>query len=696
MSSRNFPFKPGLPMASWVGAWLVKNRLLNASNKLAPLPVRVGACIASLVVSFSFLPAVWASLDEPGNQSPNTIAAGPAGTQNVSYKQINGKLDNAADMQAKIAIAAETESGKPTDLVVGPQTTIILNGMPARVGELKPGDDIKVSVDDKGQTVSVDARRTRPGIVLNVDNNHVVLTTDYLDHFAYDMPAGTKLLINGKDAQISELQRGDAVGIVADKNDHVLQASVKRSSFLNEFLTNFQKNLFKPLLLFFYLGFSIPLLKIAFEFPNAVYQGLTIYLLISIGWKGGEELAVLSGGELAQALKFIGVGFCTNTVIGIATYFMLRKFIPRMRKIDAATVSAYYGSDSAGTFVTCLGVLQAAHIAYAAYMPVMLASMEIPGCLVGLYLVSRLRRTGMDVHGNMPDEPGYDGDTVPGNYVTSELEHETMVVAESIAQPIEMKEPVGAGVSQGARSAVAFRAQGTATAVRASGTGYGEQTGGGNGGSDRPQTPVKSDLHKFIPGHAPHHAHEGYGHGGEGSAKGTGELLREVFFNPGIALLFGGIMIGFISKHQGNAVVQADDQLFVSLFQGMLCLFLLEMGMTASKRLQDLKTASWKFIAFGLLAPNLFAVFGMSVACIFSHAINQPLQLGTYVLFAVLCAAASYIAVPAIQRLAIPEASPTLPLAASLGLTFSYNVTIGISLYLVIAQQLIRAFPVVN
>jgi hypothetical protein len=685
-------------MASWVGEWLVKNRLLSTSNKLAPLPVRVGACIASLVVSFSFLPAVWAALDEPGNGCPKTIAAVSADAQNVSFKQINGKLDNAADMQAKIAIAPEIESGKPTDLVIGPQTAIILNGMPAKVGELKPGDDIKVSVDNKGQTVSVDAKRSRPGIVLNVENNHLVLTTDYLDHFGYDIPAGTRLVINGKDSQISDLQKGDTVAIIADKNDHVLQASVKRSSFFNEFITNFQKNLFKPLLLFFYLGFSIPLLKIAFEFPNAIYQGLTIYLLISIGWKGGEELAVLSGGELKQALQFIGVGFCTNTVIGFATYFLLCNLIPRMRKIDAATVSAYYGSDSAGTFVTCLGVLQAAHIAYAAYMPVMLASMEIPGCLVGLYLVSRLRGSGMDVHGNMPDEPGYDGDTVPGTYTASDLELESLVAAESVAQPVEMNVPVavGAGVSQAARSAVAFRPQETASAIRASRTEYGEQAGGGNGGSEHHKSSIHHELHKLVPGHAAHLAHAHGGHGAEGSAKGTGELLREVFLNPGIALLFGGIMVGFISKHQGNAVVQPDDQLFVSLFQGMLCLFLLEMGMTASKRLQDLKTASWKFIAFGLLAPNLFAVIGMSVACVFSHAINQPLQLGTYVLFAVLCAAASYIAVPAIQRLAIPEASPTLPLAASLGLTFSYNVTIGIPLYLVIAQQLIRAFPVMN
>ena len=79
---------------------------------------------------------------------------------------------------------------------------------------------------------------------------------------------------------------------------------------------------------------------------------------------------------------------------------------------------------------------------------------------------------------------------------------------------------------------------------------------------------------------------------------------------------------------------------------------------------------------------------------IYSHVTGTHFELGSYVLFAVLCAAASYIAVPAVQRLAIPEASPTLPLAASLGLTFSYNVTIGIPIYIVIAKQALELFPV--
>ena len=76
------------------------------------------------------------------------------------------------------------------------------------------------------------------------------------------------------------------------------------------------------------------------------------------------------------------------------------------------------------------------------------------------------------------------------------------------------------------------------------------------------------------------------------------------------------------------------------------------------------------------------------------EALGHAFELGTYALFAVLCGAASYIAVPAVQRIAIPEASPTLPLAASLGLTFTWNVTIGIPIYIEIARQIVTAVPV--
>ncbi len=396
---------------------------------------------------------------------------------------------------------------------------------------------------------------------------------------------------------------------------------------LEQFLYNVSHNLFKPLLLFFYMGFAIPLLRVPFEFPKVLYQGLTMYLLIAIGWHGGEELAALSAIDLQHAGGFMIIGFLTNTLIGVAAYSILR-IVTKLRKIDAATVGGYYGSDSAGTFVTCLGVLTAANIAFAAYMPVMLAVMEIPGCLVALYLVSRMRASGqMDAHGNMPGELGYDAST--RGQRSHSLPHLDEGEAVHVPAPSQ---------SLGAAAASDFA-----------------ESGGGL-------------FNKKV--------------------------MHEVFLNPGLFLLFGGILIGFIARLQGVRVTDSMDKFFVVLFQGILCLFLLEMGMTASKRLRDLRTAGWGFILFGLLAPNVFATFGILVAHGYSMFLGQPFAIGTYALFAVLCGASSYIAVPAVQRLAIPEASPTLPLAASLGLTFSYNVTIGIPMYILIATALTTVMPV--
>jgi hypothetical protein len=408
---------------------------------------------------------------------------------------------------------------------------------------------------------------------------------------------------------------------------------------LHEFLENFLHNLFKPLLLFFYFGFLIPILKVDFEFPYAIYQGLTIYLLVSIGWHGGEELAKIKPSSIGHLVGFMVTGFALNFVIGVIAYFLLSR-LTALRRVDRATVAGYYGSDSAGTFATCVAVLTSAGIAFNAYMPVMLAVMEVPGCLVALYLVARLRHKGMDEDGYMPNEPGYTA-------------------------------PVKVGVGPGAATQPA---QGQPL----------QELDADRAIEDEVEFALRKRKRRGWDAIA-------------GTAKQgifSRQLLREVFLNPGLCLLFGGILIGFISGLQGPKVVHDGDALFVHAFQGALCLFLLEMGMTASRKLRDLKSAGGGFIFFGLLAPNIFATLGIIVAYIYGYLTHTEFSQGTYVLFAVLCGAASYIAVPAVQRLAIPEASPTLPLAASLGLTFSYNVTIGIPLYIEIARVVGHWFPV--
>ncbi|MEZ0350482.1 sodium-dependent bicarbonate transport family permease [Mycobacterium sp. pR1184] len=401
---------------------------------------------------------------------------------------------------------------------------------------------------------------------------------------------------------------------------------------LQEFWHNFTHNLFKPLLLFFYFGFLIPILKVRFEFPYVIYQGLTMYLLLAIGWHGGEELAEVNASSVGAIIGFMVLGFALNFVIGIVAYYLLG-WLTKLRRIDRATIAGYYGSDSAGTFATCVAVLAAVNIAFNAYMPVMLAVMEIPGCLVALYLVAHLRHRGIDAAGNMADEPGYAPVKVgigPGT-AARPPQGQSLETERAIEEELELS------LEKGERT-------------------------------DELDVSPGVQLTKKKP------------------SIFSRELFQEVFLNPGLVLLIGGIVIGLISGLQGQKVVQDDDKFFVMAFQGVLCLFLLEMGMTASRKLKDLRTAGPGFIFFAVLAPNVFATLGIIVACSYASLTHTDFKTGTYVLFAVLCGAASYIAVPAVQRLAIPEASPTLPLAASLGLTFSYNVTIGIPLYIEIAR----------
>lgn len=411
---------------------------------------------------------------------------------------------------------------------------------------------------------------------------------------------------------------------------------------LQEFWQNFTHNLFKPLLLFFYFGFLIPILKVRFEFPYVIYQGLTMYLLLAIGWHGGEELAKVNASSVGAIVGFMVLGFVLNFIIGVIAYFVLG-WLTKLRRIDRGTIAGYYGSDSAGTFATCVAVLAAVNIAFNAYMPVMLAVMEIPGCLVALILVARLRHRGMDAAGNMPDEPGFTAVKVgvgpgtaarPGHGQSLETER-----ARGIEEELELS------LEKGERT---------------------EEL------DVSPSTQLTTKKPSIF----------------------SRELFQEVFLNPGLVLLIGGIVIGLVSGLQGQKVVQDDDKFFVLAFQGVLCLFLLEMGMTASRKLKDLRTAGPGFIFFAVLAPNVFATLGIIVACGYASMTHTDFKTGTYVLFAVLCGAASYIAVPAVQRLAIPEASPTLPLAASLGLTFSYNVTIGIPLYIEIARVVEQWFGV--
>jgi hypothetical protein len=158
-----------------------------------------------------------------------------------------------------------------------------------------------------------------------------------------------------------------------------------------------------------------------------------------------------------------------------------------------------------------------------------------------------------------------------------------------------------------------------------------------------------------------------------------GPLAHEIFMGKSVVLLVGGLIIGWIAGPQG---IDPMRGLFFDLFKGVLALFLLEMGLVAASRIGDLRRSGLFLVAFGVITPVVFAVIGALVGRMIG------LSLGGTTLLAVLAASASYIAAPAAIRIAVPEANPSLSIGAALGITFPFNLTIGIPLYFELAKRL--------
>ena len=118
------------------------------------------------------------------------------------------------------------------------------------------------------------------------------------------------------------------------------------------------------------------------------------------------------------------------------------------------------------------------------------------------------------------------------------------------------------------------------------------------------------------------------------------------------------------------------------LFYGALSFFLLDMGIVAAQRLRDLKQAGAFLIGFALVMPLVNAVVGALIARALA------LEPGNALLFVVLCASASYIAVPAAMRMTVPKANPSFYISTALGVTFPFNIAVGIPLYMAVVNWL--------
>jgi hypothetical protein len=158
-----------------------------------------------------------------------------------------------------------------------------------------------------------------------------------------------------------------------------------------------------------------------------------------------------------------------------------------------------------------------------------------------------------------------------------------------------------------------------------------------------------------------------------------GEVIKEAIFNGSIVLLVGSLIIGYLAGDTGEKELHG----FVKdIFKGMLALYLLDMGLVAGSRMSALKKSGFFLVAFAIITPIINAALGIGISYLLG------MSVGDAFLFTILCASASYIAVPAAMRMAVPQANMSLLLPMALAVTFPFNIILGIPTYLMIIKAI--------
>lgn len=297
------------------------------------------------------------------------------------------------------------------------------------------------------------------------------------------------------------------------------------------------------------------MLRSDLSIPESVAKFLALSLLFSIGFRGGSEIAHY--GIDSRLVLALVVGAALSFLMPFVAFGLLR-LVSNFRPLDAAAVSAHYGSISIVTFIAATSALGRQSIPYEGFMVGVAAAMETPAILAALLIAKR--------------------------------------------------------TSSG----------------------------------------VVSDK---------------------------ADLLRHSFLNGSVVILIGALLIGIITGQRGAVALKP---FVLDLFPGLLCLFLLDIGILVGRGLeQGRKYLTARVGLFAFLMP----LVGATAAAFLSYGIG--LSAGGAALFMTLAASASYIAVPAALRLAMPQANPAIGLTLSLGLTFPFNLVIGIPLYMWLAQKII-------
>lgn len=167
--------------------------------------------------------------------------------------------------------------------------------------------------------------------------------------------------------------------------------------------------------------------------------------------------------------------------------------------------------------------------------------------------------------------------------------------------------------------------------------------------------------------------------GGEHADHSASGLLREALFNGSVLLLLGSLAIGVVTGARGEKALYPFTS---EIFQGFLSLFLLEMGISSARRFKDLRAFGLAPLVFAIGFPLVNAAIGIGLSWVIG------LSHGDALIFTVLCASASYIAVPAAMRMSLPDSNPGLFVPMALAITFPFNVAVGIPIYLSIIERL--------
>ncbi|WP_246041410.1 sodium-dependent bicarbonate transport family permease [Peteryoungia ipomoeae] len=316
--------------------------------------------------------------------------------------------------------------------------------------------------------------------------------------------------------------------------------------------------LISPMILFFVLGALAALIRSDLAIPEGISKAVALYLMAAIGLKGGVQLSETGfTGDLVAA-GFAGVALSLLLPLPV---FWVARAIGRLDRLSAGAIAAHYGSVSVVTFVTGIEVLKAAGLPADGYMVAVMALMEAPAILVGLWLA----RSGME----------------------------------------------------------------------------------------------KSSR------------------GDQGKSAGHG--MTEAFTNGSIVLLAGSFLIGLVVGREGFAQV---SPLFEGGFRGMLCLFLLDMGLLATRQLLKSRNLTPVLVLSAVVMALINGTFGVLLGTALGLSPGSAAALG------ILAGSASYIAAPAAVRLALPQVNVGLPLTMSLAVTFPCNLIVGIPVYVAMARAL--------